>query len=69
MYEKFACCAFWETCQLGQTECVYNKSNPAKMQACGAYQRSITSDFEVEQKLTTFEQQKAQSVEGQLTLF
>lgn len=39
-YTSFGCCSFWRTCQLGQTECVYAKSNPAKQSACGAFRNA-----------------------------
>lgn len=36
----FGCCAFWQSCKLGTEACVYQISNPAKQQACGAFKRA-----------------------------
>lgn len=37
---SFGCCSFWQSCKLGIETCVYEVSNPAKQQACGAYKRA-----------------------------
>ncbi len=37
---KFGCCAFWQSCKFGAGVCVYETSNPAKQQACGAFKRA-----------------------------
>ena len=48
-YPSFGCCSFWKVCQLGEGTCHYKVSNPAKMNACGAYNRHQKQPTQVTQ--------------------
>lgn len=81
-YTTFGCCAFWRKCELGKSECIYSKSNPAKKSACGVFRNKtqiLTDEVSVQATdvIEPIVEQKAEETKpllhfnrhGQLTLF
>lgn len=48
-YTRFSCCAYWQQCDLGRGDCVFNDTEPNIKSFCGAYlNRDFRDDLQQE---------------------